>query len=62
MSPSALRFSYEVLALTNDFRAQNGLAALSLNTELIESAQFHAEDMADDDYFAHTSPDGQSTF
>ncbi|MEO1299201.1 MAG: CAP domain-containing protein, partial [Cyanobacteria bacterium J06636_16] len=62
MVPSRLRVAYEVLALTNKFRVQNGVAPLSLSTDLVEAAQFHAEDMALSDYFAHTSPSGKSTF
>ncbi|MGF1524668.1 MAG: CAP domain-containing protein [Leptolyngbyaceae cyanobacterium] len=61
MLPSGLRVAYEVLALTNEFRLQNSVAPLSLNVELIQAAQFHSEDMASGDYFAHTSPDGSST-
>ncbi|MEM9002637.1 MAG: CAP domain-containing protein [Cyanobacteria bacterium P01_F01_bin.86] len=61
MASSTLQIFYEVLALTNEFRAQNGIAALSLNAELTDAAQFQAEHMALNDYFDHASPTGEST-
>jgi len=51
-------FVDQVLALTNQFRAQNGLAALKANLELNAAAQGHSEDMANQDYFDHTGKDG----
>lgn len=51
-------FINQVLTLTNEFRAQNGLSALKLNTELNAAAQVHSEDMANQDYFDHTGKDG----
>lgn len=46
----------DVLRLTNDYRARQGLAALSLDSELCAVAQEKAEDMARLGYFSHTSP------
>jgi Ca2+-binding RTX toxin-like protein len=53
-------FINEVLRLTNEFRAQNGLAPLTANLELNAAAQGHSEDMANQDYFSHTGSDGSS--
>jgi|GEM_PF-662259 len=51
-------FIQEVLRLTNEFRAQNGLHALVLDTNLQEAAQEHSESMALQDFFSHTGQDG----
>jgi serralysin len=53
-------FISEVLRLTNEFRAQNGLAALKSNVELQATAQGHSQDMAVADYFSHTGKDGSA--
>ena len=47
-----------LLAGTNNARAANGLAPLSLNSQLNNSAQAKAQDMANKNYWAHVSPDG----
>jgi hypothetical protein len=44
--------------LTNKERTQLNLPALSVNQTLNEAAQEKADDMAANQYFAHTSPDG----
>ena len=49
----------EILSLTNEKRASNGLAALKEEQRLILSAQQKANDMAARGYFAHTGPDGR---
>ncbi len=49
----------EVLELTNAFRESKGRAPLKLNEKLTIAAQGHVEDMAERDYFAHNSPDGE---
>lgn len=51
-------FINQVLDLTNQFRAQNGLGALKLNGELNAAAQNHSQDMAVSDYFDHTGKNG----
>ncbi|MEB3231794.1 MAG: CAP domain-containing protein [Leptolyngbyaceae bacterium] len=48
----------EVLALTNVERTQNGLSPLTLNPLLSRAAQIQSEDLAFNDFFAHTSPTG----
>jgi uncharacterized protein YkwD len=55
-------FTDQVLTLTNNFRAANGLSPLKFNSQLMASAQAHAEDMALGDYFSHYSLDGRTPF
>lgn len=47
-----------VVNLTNSFRAQNGLAPLTLDPRLNAAAQAHSTDMALNDYFGHTELNG----
>lgn len=51
---------YQVLELTNAYRAEQGLAPLRLNLELSKAAQDYAERMAAESFFDHNSPDGDS--
>lgn len=51
-------FVNRVLQLTNQFRAQNGVASLRLNTELNATALGHSRNMAQQDFFSHTGRDG----
>jgi uncharacterized protein YkwD len=53
-------FGQQVLDLTNQFRAQNGLAPLRLNTELNAAALTHSKNMALQDFFSHTGKDGST--
>jgi len=58
MSP---QFTAEVLPavlvdLANDDRSENQLASLTINPKLVAAAKLKAKDMADNEYFAHTSP------
>jgi uncharacterized protein YkwD len=53
-------FVGQVVELTNQFRAQNGLAPLTLNSKLSEAAQTHSQNMATQDFFSHTGKDGSS--
>lgn len=48
------------LDLINAYRAENGLGPLALQDELGDAAEFHSQDMATADYFAHTLSDGTS--
>ncbi|MFC1710323.1 CAP domain-containing protein [Patescibacteria group bacterium] len=48
----------EVVRLTNEKRAQSGLAPLTLNSTLSNAARMKGEDMINKDYWAHVSPDG----
>lgn len=47
-----------LLSATNSYRAQNGLAPLSLNGRLNNSSQAKAQHMIDNNYWAHVAPDG----
>jgi len=49
----------EILRLTNLEREKEGLPALVINALLNQSAQGHAQDMARNNYFSHTSQDGR---
>lgn len=46
--------------LTNEERAQNDANPLRQNALLTKAAQLKAQDMANNGYFAHTSPDGKT--
>ena len=50
----------KVLALVNADRVSIGLPALTVNEQLTAAAEAKARDMADKDYFAHTSPEGKT--
>lgn len=52
----------QVLKETNAYRAENGLAPLSLHLKLSQVAQQKATDMAKNRYFSHTSPTLGSPF
>ncbi len=47
-----------LLELTNQQRANNGVPALRLSTQLGRAAQSHAEDMVNRDFFSHTGSNG----
>ncbi len=49
-----------LLELHNEAREQRGIEPLCLQTTLTEAARAHSEDMIEEDYFAHTSPDGET--
>lgn len=55
-------YEKEVVRLVNEIRAQNGLGALSINTELSRVARIKSQDMHDKGYFSHTSPTYGSPF
>lgn len=46
--------------LANEFRTKNGVAALATNTILTTAAKGHSEDMAQRNYFSHSTPEGLS--
>lgn len=49
----------QLLAETNDKRAQNGVGPLSINIKLNSAAQSKANDMIARNYWAHNTPDGK---
>jgi uncharacterized protein YkwD len=50
----------EVIDISNQQRAANGLPALHYNSKLSSAAQSKAQDMFAKDYWAHYAPDGTS--
>jgi uncharacterized YkwD family protein/spore coat assembly protein SafA len=46
----------QVISLTNQERAKNGLKPLTANWQLSRVARYKAMDMRDNNYFSHTSP------
>ncbi|ALC85693.1 hypothetical protein AM499_07545 [Bacillus sp. FJAT-22090] len=52
----------QVVDLTNQERAKQGLKALQIDTKLTQSAQAKSQDMKDKNYFSHTSPTYGSPF
>ncbi|MGQ9479256.1 MAG: CAP domain-containing protein [Thermoproteota archaeon] len=48
------------LYLINQYRQQNGLQPLSVSNALTIAAQDHSEDMANRNYFSHTTPEGKT--
>lgn len=61
-SGSVSSYAQAVLDLVNRYRAQNGLAALTLDSGLCQVAQTKAQDMHDSGYFAHESPNYGTPF
>ncbi|MEB3360167.1 MAG: CAP domain-containing protein [Synechococcales bacterium] len=59
-STTNINFINQVLQLTNQFRAENGVPPLALNTLLNSAAQNHSQNMAQQDFFSHTGADGSS--
>ena len=52
----------EVFDLINKQRTNNGLAALKMDTEVLNVARIKAKDMVDSNYFSHNSPTYGSPF
>lgn len=48
----------ELLRLHNEARAENGAVPLCVQRNLMHSAQGHAEDMLERDFYAHETPEG----
>lgn len=59
---TTLAYEQQVVTLCNQYRAQNGLPALTMNWELERMARIKAQDMRDNQYFSHTSPTYGSPF
>lgn len=52
------RLETAVIALTNDERRRHGCDAVESNDKLHTAARGHSLDMAERDYFSHTTPEG----
>jgi uncharacterized protein YkwD len=61
-APAAPRFStaYELIDAVNNYRAQNGLPAYTVNSILMGTAQGQADYMASTGTVTHTGPGGIS--
>jgi uncharacterized protein YkwD len=55
-------FEFQLFDLTNAARVNRGLSILDWNEHVKLTARKHSEDMAENNYFNHTSPDGKSPF
>ena len=55
-------FADDISSLTNQERADAGLPELSVSDDLCRIAQLRALDMAENNYFEHTSPSGETAF
>ena len=56
----SIKLIEQVVELTNVERAKEGLQPLKLNDRLLDAAQDHSNDMAQDDFFSHTGADGST--
>lgn len=56
------QYEQEVVELTNNERAKQGLSPLQIDTELSSVAREKSKDMAKNGYFSHTSPTYGSPF
>ena len=59
-SPINQNFIYRVLELTNIERSKLGFSPLTFNTQLLNAAATHSQNMALQDFFSHTGKDGSS--
>lgn len=55
-------FEYQLFDLTNAARVEHGLSVLTWDEAVKTTARDHSKDMADNNYFSHTNPEGQSPF
>src|SRR4028119_1619754 len=59
-SPTNQSFIYRVLEFTNIERSKLSLSPLTFNTQLLNAAATHSQNMALQDFFSHTGKDGSS--
>ncbi|WP_345240385.1 CAP domain-containing protein [Pontibacillus salipaludis] len=55
-------FEYQLFDLTNAARVEDGLSVLTWDEAVKTTARDHSKDMAVNNYFSHTNPEGQSPF
>ncbi len=53
-------YEKRILELHNETRKRRGLDPLCVNPSLTQAARAHSRDMIEEDYSAHTSPDGET--
>jgi uncharacterized protein YkwD len=56
--PAQVTEEEQVVTLVNDVRTKRGCEPLRVVPTLVEAAEGHSSDMAERDYFDHTTPDG----
>lgn len=54
------RIEYLIHEEINERRQQHGLQPIAFDPQLREIARYHSKDMAENQYFAHTSPSGET--
>lgn len=54
--PALTNTQNEILALVNKERSKNGLKPLTIDWQVSRVAQYKSDDMANNNYFSHTSP------
>lgn len=60
--PALLSTQEEILKLVNKERANNGLKPLQMDWQVSRVAQYKSDDMANSNYFSHTSPNYGTPF
>ncbi|AIF43031.1 CAP domain-containing protein [Virgibacillus sp. SK37] len=55
-------FEYQLFDLTNAARVEHGLSPLNWDEHVRKTAREHSIDMAENNFFSHVNPDGQSPF
>ena len=60
IDPYILALEQEIYLQINERRAAAGLSELFMDSRIRQVARAHSQDMADKDYFAHNSLDGES--
>ncbi|MGB1206155.1 MAG: CAP domain-containing protein [Chitinophagales bacterium] len=61
LSAQNLSFEQEVVVLVNELRQDLGLAPLKVSPTLTKAARYHAKNMAENNYFSHTSEDSNGS-
>ena len=61
LSPMNLTFEQEVVVLVNELRQELNLPPLKVSPTLTKAARYHAKNMAENNYFSHTSEDGNGS-
>lgn len=60
LSPSGSTVENRLVDRINTYRDSRGENRLERETDLDEMAEYHSQDMIEDDYYAHTSPGGET--
>jgi hypothetical protein len=60
LNPGVIPVEKQVLDLINAERASRGLTILTFNSKLLNAARFHAQDMADNNFFGHIGSNSET--